>query len=82
MTTVNVLTALVGILAALAVRAILPGRQIMGFFGSAVAGTIGGLAAAYGGRAAGWYKLGDALAFVAAVVGAILLTALVSRFFR
>jgi uncharacterized membrane protein YeaQ/YmgE (transglycosylase-associated protein family) len=82
MTTVMVLTAVVGILAALAARAIMPGRQIMGFFGSAVAGTLGSLAAAYGGQAAGWFKLGEALAFVAAVVGAIVLTALVSRFFR
>ncbi len=82
MTTVMVLTAVVGILAALAARAIMPGRQIMGFFGSAVAGTIGGLGAAYGGQAAGWFKLGEALAFVAAVVGAIVMTALLSRFFR
>jgi len=82
MHTVQVLTAVVGILAALAARAIMPGRQIMGFFGSAVAGTIGGLAAAYGGQAAGWFKLGEALAFVAAVVGGIVLTAVMSRFFR
>ena len=82
MTTVNVLTALVGILAALAARAIMPGRQIMGLFGSAVAGTIGGLGAAYGGQAAGWFKLGEALAFVAAVLGAMILTAVMSRFFR
>ena len=82
MTTVNVLTAIVGILAALAARAIMPGRQIMGFFGSAVAGTIGGLGAAYGGQAAGWFKLGEALAFVAAVLGAMIFTAVMSRFFR
>ena len=82
MTTVMVLTAVVGILAALAVRAIMPGRQVMGFFGSAIAGIIGGLGAAYGGQAAGWFKLGEALAFVAAVVGAIVVTAVLSRFFR
>jgi uncharacterized membrane protein YeaQ/YmgE (transglycosylase-associated protein family) len=82
MTTVMVLTAVVGILAALAGRAIMPGRQIMGFFGSAVAGTLGSLAAAYGGQAAGWFKLGEALAFIAAVVGALVMTAVLSRFFR
>ncbi|HTO51175.1 MAG TPA: GlsB/YeaQ/YmgE family stress response membrane protein [Burkholderiales bacterium] len=82
MTTVMVLTAVVGILAAVAARAIMPGRQIMGLFGSAVAGTIGGLGAAYGGQAAGWFKLGEALAFVAAVLGAIAATAVLSRFFR
>ena len=82
MTTVMVMTAVVGILAALSARAIMPGRQIMGVFGSAVIGTIGGLAAAYGGQAAGWFKLGEPFAFVAAVVGAIVLMAVVSRFFR
>jgi len=82
MQTVQVLTAVVGILAALATRAILPGRQIMGFFGSAIAGTIGALGAAYGGQVAGWFKLGEALAFVAAVVGAMIVTAILSRFFR
>jgi len=82
MHTVQVLTAVVGILAALAARAILPGRQIMGFFGSAIAGTIGALGAAYGGQAAGWFKLGEALAFVAAAVGAMIVTAILSRFFR
>jgi len=82
MNTVTVLTAVVGILAALVARAILPGRQIMGFFGSAVAGTIGGLGAAYGGQAAGWFKLGEPLAFIAALLGAMILTGVMSRFFR
>jgi uncharacterized membrane protein YeaQ/YmgE (transglycosylase-associated protein family) len=76
------MTAVVGILAGLAARAIMPGRQIMGFFGTAVVGTIGGLAAAHGGQAAGYFKLGEPLAFVAAVVGAIVLMLVVSRFFR
>jgi uncharacterized membrane protein YeaQ/YmgE (transglycosylase-associated protein family) len=82
MTTVAVMTAVVGVLAGLAARAIMPGRQIMGFFGTATAGVIGALAAGYGGQAMAWSKLGEPLAFVAAVIGAIVLIFVVSRFFR
>jgi uncharacterized membrane protein YeaQ/YmgE (transglycosylase-associated protein family) len=82
MTTVVVITALVGVLAGLAARAIMPGKQLLGFIGTAIVGVVGGLGAGYGGQAAGWYKLGEPLAFVAAVVGAIVLMAVVSRFFR
>jgi uncharacterized membrane protein YeaQ/YmgE (transglycosylase-associated protein family) len=81
-TTVVVITAVVGVLAALAARTIMPGRQILGLFGSGVAGTIGGVGAGYGGQAAGWFKLGDPLAFVAAAVGGIVVMAIVSRLFR
>jgi uncharacterized membrane protein YeaQ/YmgE (transglycosylase-associated protein family) len=82
MSTVVVMTAVVGVLAGLAARAIMPGRQVMGFFGTGLVGVVGGLAAGYGGQAAGWYKLGEPLAFVAAVVGAIVLIFVVSRIFR
>ena len=82
MSTVVVMTVVVGVLAGLAARAIMPGRQVMGIFGTGLAGVIGGLGAGYGGQAAGWYKLGEPLAFVAAVIGAIILLFVVSRFFR
>jgi uncharacterized membrane protein YeaQ/YmgE (transglycosylase-associated protein family) len=82
MSTVVVMTAVVGVLAGLAARAIMPGRQIMGFFGTAVVGTAGAVGAAYGGQAMHWYKLGEPLAFVAAVIGAIVLIFVVSRIFR
>ena len=82
MTTVVVMTAVVGVLAGLAARAIMPGRQIMGFFGTAIVGGIGAVAAGYGGQAMAWYKLGEPLAFTAAVIGAIVLIFVVSRFFR
>jgi uncharacterized membrane protein YeaQ/YmgE (transglycosylase-associated protein family) len=81
-TTVGVITAVVGVLAGFVARAIMPGRQIMGFFGTTVVGAIGGLAAAYGGQAAGYFKLGDPLAFIAALLGAMVLMLVVSRFFR
>jgi uncharacterized membrane protein YeaQ/YmgE (transglycosylase-associated protein family) len=80
--TVGVITAVVGALAAIAARALMPGRQILGIFGSAVAGIVGGLGAAYGGQAAGWFKVGDPFAFAAAAVGGIVVMAIVARIFR
>jgi len=82
MSTVVVITAVVGVLARLAARAIMPGKQIMGFFGTTVVGVVGALGAGYAGQAMAWFKLGEPLAFVAAVIGAIILIFLVSRFFR
>jgi len=82
MTTVVVMTGLVGVLAGLAARAIMPGKQVMGFFGTAIVGAVGAVGAGYGGQAMVWYKLGEPLAFVAAVIGAIVLIFAVSRFFR
>jgi uncharacterized membrane protein YeaQ/YmgE (transglycosylase-associated protein family) len=74
--------ALVGVLAALAVRAMMPGKQIMGPLGATIAGLVGAVGAGYAGQAAGWYRMGEPLGFVGAVVGAIVLLAVVSRFFR
>ncbi len=79
---VLVIIAVVGVFAALAVRAMMPGKQIMGPFGSAIAGVVGAVGAGYGGQAAGWYRMGEPLGFVGAVIGAIVLLFIVSRFYR
>jgi uncharacterized membrane protein YeaQ/YmgE (transglycosylase-associated protein family) len=80
--TVVAITAVVGILAAFVGRAVMPGRQILGAVGTAVAGAVGGVGAAYGGQAAQLFRLGDPLAFVAAVLGGVIALAIVSRIFR
>ncbi len=74
--------ALVGVLAALAVRAMMPGKQIMGPLGATIAGIVGSVGAGYGGQALGWFRMGEPLGFVGAVLGAIVLVFAVSRFFR
>jgi uncharacterized membrane protein YeaQ/YmgE (transglycosylase-associated protein family) len=80
--TVVAITAVVGVLAAFVGRAVMPGRQILGVFGTVVAGAVGGLGAGYGGQAAGLFKLGEPLAFIAALVGGMVMMAIVSRIFR
>lgn len=82
MNTIVAITAVVGVLAAFVGRAIMPGRQILGMFGTAIAGAVGGVGAAYGGQWAQLFRLGEPLAFAAAVLGGVVALALVSRIFR
>ena len=51
-------TILIGFVAGLIARAIMPGIQAMGFFLTAVLGIAGSLAATYLGQAMGWYAAG------------------------
>ena len=67
------MTAVVGLLVGLAARAILPGKQIIGVVGTTVLGICGSLAASYAGQLLGYYKVGEPMGFVGAVVGALVL---------
>lgn len=64
-------TILIGFLAGLLARAVLPGNQSMGFFLTACLGIAGSLAATYLGQAMGWYRAGAGASFLASVVGAM-----------
>jgi uncharacterized membrane protein YeaQ/YmgE (transglycosylase-associated protein family) len=68
-----IMTAVVGLLVGLAARAILPGRQITGVVGTTLLGIGGALAASYAGELLGYYKIGEPMGFVAAVIGALVL---------
>ncbi|MGH8680655.1 MAG: GlsB/YeaQ/YmgE family stress response membrane protein [Burkholderiales bacterium] len=76
------LTIVVGFLVGLAARAILPGRQITGIFGTTVLGVGGALVAGYAGQLLGYYKVGEPMGFVAAVVGALVVLFLWSLIFN
>jgi uncharacterized membrane protein YeaQ/YmgE (transglycosylase-associated protein family) len=77
-----IMTAVVGLLVGLAARAILPGKQIMGVVGTTVLGICGSLAASYAGQLLGYYKVGEPMGFVGAVVGALVLLFLWSLIFN
>jgi len=64
-------TILIGFVAGLLARAVMPGNQSMGFFLTAVLGIAGSLAATYLGQAMGWYAAGAGAGFLASVVGAV-----------
>jgi uncharacterized membrane protein YeaQ/YmgE (transglycosylase-associated protein family) len=64
---------LIGGLAGLLARAILPGRDPAGCIVTILLGIGGALLAGYIGNAAGWYSHGEAGGFIAATLGAILI---------
>jgi len=69
-------TVLIGFVAGLIARALLPGTQTMGFFITAILGIVGSFVATYLGQAMGWYRAGASAGFAASVVGAIVLLAI------
>jgi uncharacterized membrane protein YeaQ/YmgE (transglycosylase-associated protein family) len=69
-------TILIGFVAGLLARAVMPGNQSMGFFLTAVLGIVGSLAATYLGQAMGWYAAGAGAGFLASVVGAVVVLAI------
>ena len=64
-------TILIGFVAGLIARALLPGTQAMGFFITAILGIVGSFVATYLGQALGWYRAGASAGFAASVIGAI-----------
>jgi len=66
-------TILIGFIAGLIARAILPGNNSMGFILTVVLGIAGSLVATYAGQALGLYAAGAGAGFIASVIGAVLL---------
>ena len=67
-----IITIIVGFIVGLIARAIMPGDQKLGIILTTVLGVVGALVAGYLGQALGWYKAGEAVGFIASIVGAIL----------
>jgi len=65
-------TIVIGFIVGLIARAVLPGKQAMGFILTVVLGVVGSLLATYAGQAMGWYEAGAGAGFLASVVGAVL----------
>jgi uncharacterized membrane protein YeaQ/YmgE (transglycosylase-associated protein family) len=63
----------IGFIAGLIARALKPGDDSMGIIMTSVLGIAGSLAAGLIGNTLGLYKEGDAVGFVAAVIGALVL---------
>ena len=64
-------TIVIGFVAGLVARALVPGNQAMGFILTVVLGVVGSLLATYLGQAMGWYTAGAGAGFVASVLGAV-----------
>jgi uncharacterized membrane protein YeaQ/YmgE (transglycosylase-associated protein family) len=67
---------LFGLVVGIVAKFLMPGRDPGGFVITAVLGIVGGFVGGFVGRAMGWYKDGDAVGFLMAVIGSIIVLAL------
>lgn len=66
---------IIGFLAGLLARFLMPGRDAMGFIMTTLLGIVGAVVATYIGQAIGWYHEGENAGFIGAIVGAIIVLA-------
>lgn len=65
-------TIIIGFLAGLVAKFLMPGRDGGGFILTTILGIVGAFVASYLGQALGWYRAGEGAGFIGAVVGAII----------
>ena len=69
-------TIVIGFLAGLVAKLLMPGRDPGGFIITILLGIVGAFVATYLGQAIGWYRADEAAGFIGAVVGAIVVLAI------
>jgi uncharacterized membrane protein YeaQ/YmgE (transglycosylase-associated protein family) len=67
---------IIGLLAGIVAKLLMPGRDPGGFIITTVLGVVGAFVATWLGQASGWYQPGEAAGFVGAVVGAVIILVL------
>lgn len=67
---------IIGLLAGIVAKLLMPGRDPGGFIITTVLGVVGAFVATWLGHASGWYRPGEAAGFIGAVVGAVIVLAL------
>jgi uncharacterized membrane protein YeaQ/YmgE (transglycosylase-associated protein family) len=73
-------TILIGFLAGVVAKLLMPGNQSGGFIVTTLLGIVGAVVATLIGQSIGWYAPGDGAGFIGAVVGAVILLALFRAF--
>lgn len=63
---------LFGLLVGVVAKFLMPGRDPGGFVITAVLGIVGGVVGGFLGRTMGWYRDGDPVGFIMAVLGSII----------
>lgn len=69
-------TIIIGFLAGIIAKFLMPGRDPGGFIITTLLGIAGAFVATYLGQAVGWYRAGDGAGFIGAIVGAIIILAI------
>jgi len=75
-------TIIIGFLAGLVAKFLMPGKDPGGFIITTLIGIAGALLSTYLGQAIGWYQAGQSAGFIGAIVGAIVLLLLYRIFFK
>jgi uncharacterized membrane protein YeaQ/YmgE (transglycosylase-associated protein family) len=66
-------TLIIGLLAGIVAKFLMPGRDPGGFIITMLLGVAGAFLATYLGQAVGWYQAGQGAGFIGAVVGAVII---------
>jgi uncharacterized membrane protein YeaQ/YmgE (transglycosylase-associated protein family) len=66
-------TLIIGLLAGIVAKFVMPGRDPGGFIITILLGIAGAFLATYLGQAVGWYEAGEGAGFIGAVVGAVII---------
>jgi uncharacterized membrane protein YeaQ/YmgE (transglycosylase-associated protein family) len=66
-------TIIIGLLAGIVAKFLMPGRDPGGFIITILLGIAGAFVATYLGQAVGWYRAGEGAGFIGAVIGAIII---------
>jgi len=69
-------TIVIGLLAGIVAKLLMPGRDPGGFIVTMLLGIAGAFIATWLGQALGWYRADEAAGFIGAVVGAIIILAI------
>jgi len=69
-------TIIIGFLAGVIAKFLMPGRDPGGFIITTLLGIAGAFVATYLGEAVGWYRAGEGAGFIGAIVGAIVILAI------
>ena len=73
-------TILIGFVVGIIAKFLMPGRDPVGFFITAIIGIVGSIIATFLGRFLGLYQTGESAGFIAAVIGAMILLFLYRMF--
>jgi uncharacterized membrane protein YeaQ/YmgE (transglycosylase-associated protein family) len=66
-------TLIIGLLAGIVAKLLMPGRDPGGFIITMLLGVAGAFVATWLGQAIGWYEAGEGAGFIGAVVGAVII---------
>jgi uncharacterized membrane protein YeaQ/YmgE (transglycosylase-associated protein family) len=66
-------SALMGLLVGVVAKFVMPGKDPGGYFGTALLGIVGAVVASWIGGKLGFYRIGDPVGFIAAVIGAMVI---------